>query len=409
MQFASMAAAALIGLNLLALPYFLFLLVTSLAALAARSRTTTAAEGAERCRFLIVIPAHNEEAGLAATVRSCLDLDYPGELFQVVVIADNCTDSTAAVARAAGAGAAERHDDERKSKGFAIEWLIDAMKARGELDSHDALVVIDADSTASPNLLRAFAACHARGIDWAQCFYTVANPNDSWRTRLLTYAFSLFNGVIPLGQWTLGQSAGFKGNGMCFTTRGLARVPWRCRGLVEDMEYAWEVRLAGGKIAFVPEARVFGMMLSRGGRAAAAQRRRWEFGRKALKARVLPALWKSPHLGFLEKAVSLVELTLPTLALLAGISALLLPLNAWAAARLGWLTASSLSLFGMSVLVSLSLVVYAICPFVVFRLPWTYLMSLLHAPFYAAWKVLVALGGRPTQWVRTAREEPANR
>jgi cellulose synthase/poly-beta-1,6-N-acetylglucosamine synthase-like glycosyltransferase len=406
MQLPSLAAVLLIALNLLALPYFLFLLASSLGALSARPRNRAPSGRGER-RFLVVIPAHNEEAGLAATVRSCRALDYPPDRFDVLVIADNCTDATAEVAHAEGAVAVERHDDTKKSKGFAIEWLIDGLRERGELDRYDAVVIIDADSTASPNLLYSLDTSLALGNDWAQCFYTVANPDDSWRTRLLTYAFALFNGVIPLGQWALGQSAGFKGNGMCFSMRGLARVPWRCRGLVEDMEYSWEVRLAGGKIAFVPEAQVFGVMLSGGGPAAAAQRRRWEFGRKALKARRLPTLLTTPRLGLLEKAVSIVELTLPTLVEMAGIAAVLLPVNAWAVSRSTWPAAFPIVLVGTSIIMIVALALYGLCPFLVFRLPWSYLSSLLHAPFYAAWKLVVALGGRPTQWVRTAREEPA--
>ncbi len=89
----------------------------------------------------------------------------------------------------------------------------------------------------------------------------------------MTYAFSLFNGVMHLGQNALGSSAGFKGNGMCFSTRGLRRRPWQCYGLVEDMEYSWTLRVAGEKIGFQPDASVYGAMLgvgrSGGGRISA--------------------------------------------------------------------------------------------------------------------------------------------
>src|SRR4029077_17131138 len=128
-----------------------------------------------------------------------------------------------------------------------------------------------------PDLLRSFDRAVRQGNDWIQAYYTVANPDESWRTRLNTYAFSLFNGVIPLGQNALGSSAGFRGNGMCFSSRGLRRRPWRSYGLVEDMEYSWTLRVSGEKIRFVREALVYGAMLPSGGQAAADQRRRWEF------------------------------------------------------------------------------------------------------------------------------------
>ena len=92
----------------------------------------------------------------------------------------------------------------------------------------------------------------------------MANPDQSWRTRLMTYAFSMFNGVMQSGQNALGSSAGFKGNGMCFSTRGLRRRPWKSYGLVEDMEYSWTLRVAGEKILFVPDVAVYGAMLGFG-------------------------------------------------------------------------------------------------------------------------------------------------
>ncbi len=138
----------------------------------------------------------------------------------------------------------------KKSKGYAIEFLLDSLGRSGELDSLDAVVIVDADTTIDPNLLRSFDQALRRGHDWIQAYYTVANPDQSWRTRLMTYAFSMFNGVMQLGQNALGSSAGFKGNGMCFSTRGLRRRPWKSYGLVEDMEYSWTLRVAGEKILF---------------------------------------------------------------------------------------------------------------------------------------------------------------
>ncbi len=209
-----------------------------------------------------MIPAHDEESGIAATVRSCLSLGYPESLFEVLVIADNCSDGTASVARRQGATVVKRQDPDKKSKGHAIKFLIDRLQESGQFAQLDAIVVIDADTTVSTDLLLAFAGSIEAGQDWIQCFYSVANPDTSWRTRLMAYAFCLFNGVTPLGQSVLGLSAGFKGNGMCFATRSLQRVPWRSFGLVEDMEYSWNVRIAGGKIAFLPEVRVLGVMLA---------------------------------------------------------------------------------------------------------------------------------------------------
>src|ERR1700728_1568955 len=93
---------ALLAVNLAVLPYFVFLLATSLMAILSRSREQAGADDPSS-KFLIVIPAHNEQSGIATTVRSCRDANYPSLLFGVVVIADNCTDKTAALAGEAGA------------------------------------------------------------------------------------------------------------------------------------------------------------------------------------------------------------------------------------------------------------------------------------------------------------------
>jgi cellulose synthase/poly-beta-1,6-N-acetylglucosamine synthase-like glycosyltransferase len=394
------------ALNLLVAPYFLQLLATTIAAFF--SRSIPGQVTAPRTRFLVAIPAHNEEAGIAATVQSCLALEYPASLFQVVVIADNCDDGTAQVARREGALVLERHDETRKSKGYAIEFLIDQLHHSGEIEALDALVLIDADSTVSPGLLRRFSGLLESGIDWAQCYYTVSNPDESWRTRLLTYAFCLFNGVTPLGQFQLGLGAGFRGNGMCLSTKGLRRLPWTCHGLVEDMEYSWTVRLAGEKIAFIADENVKAVMLSRGGQGAAAQRRRWEFGRGELKKRLFGPIIRSRHLNPLEKITSLIELTMPSMVAMAGIYLCLLVLNAWVAFASSQALSSSLLglVLAITVLCTLAMMLLSVAPFLLFRLSWKYLLVLWYFPFYAMWKFFIRLGGRPNHWVRTAREQP---
>ncbi|MBY0395814.1 MAG: glycosyltransferase family 2 protein, partial [Thermoleophilia bacterium] len=141
----------LAAVDLALLPYFVFLLIVAAAAWRrGRRGPAPLPADAPRPRFLFVVPAHDEEAGVAETVRSLKGVAYPADRFDVTVIADNCTDATAAVARDAGAHVVERFDDQKKSKGFAIEYLIETLKAEGAFDGYDALVVVDADSTADP-------------------------------------------------------------------------------------------------------------------------------------------------------------------------------------------------------------------------------------------------------------------
>jgi cellulose synthase/poly-beta-1,6-N-acetylglucosamine synthase-like glycosyltransferase len=395
---------ALLVLNAVVFPYFLFLLATSLAAIFASRRESPPAD--PTAKILIVIPAHDEETGVSTTVRSCLESNYPASLFGVTVIADNCTDRTAALARDAGAQVVERFDDLKKSKGYAIEYLLESLGRSGELDSLNAVVIVDADTTIDPTLLRSFDQALAEGHDWIQAYYTVANPDQSWRTRLMTYALSLFNGVMPIGQNALGSSAGFKGNGMCFSTRGLRRVPWKSYGLVEDMEYSWNLRTAGEKVIFLPRAVVYGAMLGSGGTAAANQRRRWEYGRAEIRNRFLGRMLRSSHLGWFEKTLAACELTLPSMAVLAVLYIFVAGFDAvaWLQLRGSQFTVSGGCLLASAAFLTLSLATYAISPFLVLRLPLRYLATTLLFPPYLCWKLVVAFGGRPQQWVRTARE-----
>jgi cellulose synthase/poly-beta-1,6-N-acetylglucosamine synthase-like glycosyltransferase len=296
----------------------------------------------------------------------------------------------------------------RKSKGYAIEFLIEQLHQSGKFETLDALVLIDADSTASPGLLRRFSWLLESGADWAQCYYTVANPEESWRTRLLTYAFCLFNGVTPLGQFHLGLSAGFRGNGMCFSTKGLRRVPWSCHGLVEDMEYSWTVRLAGEKIAFIPDEQVKAVMLGHGGQGAVEQRRRWEFGRSELKKRLFGPIVRSRNLNSLEKVTSLLELTMPSMVAMACLYFCLLALNAGVAFafRQAPMSLAFGLILAITVICTISMTLLTIAPFLIFRLSWNYLLVLCYAPIYLIWKVFIRVGGRPNHWVRTVREQP---
>jgi cellulose synthase/poly-beta-1,6-N-acetylglucosamine synthase-like glycosyltransferase len=392
-------------------PYFIFMLLTSVAALRAqmtrRAQRDRAMPVIPRKRFVVVIPAHNEESGVVTTVQSCLALSYPAGLFEVLVIADNCTDQTASAALRAGARVIERFDLIRKSKGHSIEFLIDALSRNGELATPDALVVVDADSTVHPRLLERFAEGLERGEEWIQCYDGVGNAGQSWRTRLVACAFSLINGVVLRGQSALGLSAGLRGNGMCLSTRGLSQVPWTAHGLTEDLEYSWLVRIAGGRIGYADDVAVYATMLAHGGEPAVAQRSRWEHGRRALRSKMLGPLLKSPGLGWPEKILAAVELTMPT------ISTLLcsyLMLTILAVISLLWHDGqSNLTLFqymiGFCLAVTTSgIFLHAAAPFLLGLIPLGYVSSFLYIPYYVVWKAILRFQRKPTTWTRTPRE-----
>lgn len=404
--------AAYAALTALLAPFFALLaLVTAAALRGARPAAGggTAAAAAAPPRFLIVVPAHDEEAGVGAAVAGCRAVAYDPDRFAVLVVADNCADGTAAAARAAGAGVLERTDPARPGKGFALEDALRHLADSGALGRFDAAVVVDADTRVDPGLLAALAPAVAAGCDWAQGYYSVRNPDASWRTRLMTYALGLFNGVWPLGEDRLGLGAGLRGNGMCLSVRGLARHPWRAAGLAEDLEFAWSLRLAGERVRFIPGARVYGEMVSRGA-AAAPQRRRWEQGRRALPRRFLRPLLASRTFGPVRTALAVVDLLFPPLTALALL--FLAALSVHPLARLApglGLGPASRALAPWHALMAAAAAAYAAAPFVVVGLPPRYLASLAAAPYYAAWKLALAAvsRGRSAAWERTHRESEA--
>ncbi len=232
-----------------------------------------------RRRFRFIVPAHNESAGIASTVLSLLGVDYPSELFDVLVVADNCEDDTAEQARRAGAVVLERQDKERRGKGYALLLAFSSLPA--EVDS---VVVVDADTLVSPNILRAFAARRDVGAVAMQADYAVRNPNAAWRTRLIAIAFGAFHIVRSRARERLGLSCGLRGNGMCFSAAIFSEVPHEAFSIVEDVEYGLRLGEAGYRVHYADEAHVYGEMVSTAA-AASSQRRRWEEGRKELVRR----------------------------------------------------------------------------------------------------------------------------
>jgi cellulose synthase/poly-beta-1,6-N-acetylglucosamine synthase-like glycosyltransferase len=104
-------------------------------------------------KFAVVIPAHNESALLGRTLESLSGVDYPKHLYEVFVIADNCSDDTAEIARNMRVQCLERFDSERRGKGYALQWFFDHLAVSGM--RYEAFLVVDADTLVSSNILKA--------------------------------------------------------------------------------------------------------------------------------------------------------------------------------------------------------------------------------------------------------------
>lgn len=358
------------------------------------------AGGPPRLRFDVLVPAHDEQVGIGRTVTNLLALRWPRELFRVLVVADNCSDDTAALAEAAGATVLVRNDPSRRGKGYALEAGFGRIRADG---LSDATVVVDADTLVSPDLLERFAAHLESGHQALQARYAVLNRDASWRTRLMAIAFAMFHDVRSLGRARLGVSCGLRGNGMCFTRPVLDRVPHDAFSIVEDLEYGIRLGFAGIRVGYVHEAEVRGEMAAQG-RGVATQRARWEGGRREIRRLHARTLVRE---GLRRRDPVLLDLAadvlLPPLASV-GVAALAGLVLAAIAVRLGapawtlgpWL----LSLLFLAIHVARGLQLSGAGV----RGAW----ALALAPAYVAWKLVFAVrGARPgREWVRTSRADP---
>jgi 1,2-diacylglycerol 3-beta-glucosyltransferase len=239
-------------------------------------------------RLAVLIPAHDEALSIASCVRSLLAQDYPRELYRIVVIADNCSDETAALARMAGAQQVmTRIDPEAHGKGRALRWALDQLLSAAPED--EAIVILDADSTANPDFLQAIARHFEAGASVVQGEGILLGDKPP-ATALRVAAFLLTNRVRPAGRAALGlPAAHLSGTGMLLSRRVLLEHPWEAFTSAEDVEYSIELRVAGVDITFAPEAKV-SSPAAPNPRAAAQQQLRWEGGQAHLTRKWLPWL-----------------------------------------------------------------------------------------------------------------------
>ena len=391
--------ALLVALALPVLAWTTYLGV--LAALAWRNPVPQA-PAPPRIRFDVIVPAHDEELGIGATVKSLLALDYPADLRRVVVVADNCKDATAARAAEAGALVLVRRDEGRRGKGYALEF---AFQRTLEVGVADAVVVVDADTRVTPNLLGAFAARFAAGAMAAQAEYGVANARASWRTRLMHIAFTLFHVVRSRARERLGVSTGLRGNGMAFAVPLLRQVPHDAFSVVEDLEYGIRLGRAGHRVHYAGEAKVFGEMVA-SERASRSQRQRWEGGRSAIARQhalgLLTEGVRRRRLLLLDLAADLLVPPLTYVALTAALGLL---------AATGWVVLLGGPAFTLVPWAAAAggLALYVLCGAALAHVGPRALLDLMWAPVYMGWKVVLGLRSRsrgrrpPQEWVRTAR------
>jgi cellulose synthase/poly-beta-1,6-N-acetylglucosamine synthase-like glycosyltransferase len=227
---------------------------------------------AARPRVAVLTPAHNEERTLGPTLAALRPQLSAGDVS--LVVADNCDDGTADVARDHGVEVVERYDAARRGKGYALAYGVAALQSR----AYEVLVVLDADCRLEPGAIDALARQVAATGRPAQAVYLM-QPCDrpTPRDQVSTLAFTVKNQVRPTGLHRLGLPVPLTGTGMAFPREALRDVTLGSANIVEDMQLGLDLALAGRAPRLCPAAQVVGQ-LPTDARTALGQRRRWEHG-----------------------------------------------------------------------------------------------------------------------------------
>lgn len=343
--------------------------------------------------FCFLIPAHDEQLLIGSLLDSIYAIDYPKDKFSVVVIADNCQDKTSEIARSKGALCLERFNKEKKGKGFAISWSIEQINP----DNYDAVLIVDADSVVDKRILRELDAFLARGAQVIQCNNALANPDDSWFTRIFHIVRTIDNALVHHAKHKLGLSSFLMGNGMCLRKDILRRFPWKAYSLSEDFEYYSNLIMNDIFIDYSYDAKVYHQESS-SLRQAYSQRSRWSAGKfNLMRKYALPMFIQ----GIRNKSWKRVE---ASFIFLFPHTSMLCNLTVFGLVFAYFLKKVLLLWFIILLLLQMF---YFVLGLIVARASLKTIISILYAPIYLMWKGVVdiisflGLGGK--EWRRTSR------
>ncbi len=226
-------------------------------------------------RFMAIIPAHNEEAVVANLVESLKNQTYNKDLYDIYVIADNCTDNTAKVARDAGAIVYERFDETKKTKGYALNWFL--QQKIKENAPYDAFFVFDADNIVDKNFIKNMNKKLCQGEDVVQGYRDIKNPSDNWITAGYAIFYWQMHRFYHLARYNIGLSPLLNGTGFMVKFDVIKPQGWDTETLTEDIEFSLKRIIKGKKLGWATDAIVYDEQPT-GFRQSWSQRSRWTVG-----------------------------------------------------------------------------------------------------------------------------------
>jgi cellulose synthase/poly-beta-1,6-N-acetylglucosamine synthase-like glycosyltransferase len=345
----------------------------------------------------VLIPAHNEAQGISRTLEGLLP--YLRSQDTLMVVADNCTDETAAVARTAGATVVERFSTDHRGKGYALDYGLSQLQH----NPPDVVILMDADCDSDPNTI-ALLANHALASQRpVQANYLIEQPpTTSLKGVISAFAIKVKNFVRPLGLEQLGLPCLLTGTGIALPWSIARAVTVASGHIAEDMKWGIDLALAGHPPTFLPNARVTSRLPSQE-EAAKVQRTRWEHGHLQIIREYLPQLlarglgqgrWQLLSLA-LEVAILPLSLLVMSVMVIAAASLLLALISG------RWLPFNLALVTGGLIFTAIILAWYG------YGRSDLSLRQLIMVPVYLLWKVPLYLAFliRPEQrWVRTRRD-----
>jgi cellulose synthase/poly-beta-1,6-N-acetylglucosamine synthase-like glycosyltransferase len=390
------------GLGTLALALLVpaaMLLLECLAALLLTLPSQAAKVDWDQIRAAVLVPAHNEATLIEPTLKNLIAQIKPSD--RILVVADNCHDQTAAIARSLGVTVIERHDLEHRGKGYALDFGLRYLQT----EPPDVVVMVDADCELSEGTLATLVKqTMASGLPTQATYLLEKPPHPSPKDLISAFAFKVKNLVRPLGLARLGLPCLLTGTGMAFPWPVLQSIDLASGHIVEDMKLGIDLAIAGYPPQFCAEANVISR-LPQDQQVAEGQRTRWEHGHMQVMKKYIPELLGAAiHQKRLDLLMLAFDLCIPPLALLVLIYVGTTILSLAAAL----LTAAWGSLLPVTV-VGLFVFLAILIAWVRFGRSELPLLNLLAIPLYILWKVPLYLKFviRPlSAWNSTQRDIP---
>lgn len=351
-----------------------------------------------RPRVAVIVPAHNEAILIENTLR--LLMPQMQEEDRVVVVADNCTDDTAVLARKAGAEAIERFDTINRGKGYALDYGVRHLQNQPP----EVLMIIDADCEVGDDLVSRLAFACLQFDRPIQSLYLMRSPQGaSLKTRIAEFAWLFKNKVRPSGWHRINMPCHLMGSGMAFPWNAISRAKLASGHIVEDLKLGIDLALSGHAPLFLQEA-VVTSYFPGNNVGLESQRARWEHGHIGVILKEGPGLLMQAvcRLDIRLLAMAL-DLMVPPLAL----QTLLTCLVVSAGLVVYYITGHSIALL-LSWMIFMLLGLTILMAWAAYGRRVISLGSLCYAPIYALIKIPLYIRyifKRQVEWVRSRRDE----